>query len=75
MSNAADTNKNVVMGDVVIVRGAEYTVVDEPTYVRRGDAQMIRWVIRPVPAGLKTGTHCGIWDVWPNDRAPRPFTG
>jgi hypothetical protein len=64
------TNNDVQMGATVVIRGAEYTIVDEPRYVRAyGGHQMVEWDIRPVPAGLKTGLLSGKFQVWPNEEA------
>lgn len=57
-------NTDVQMGDVVIVRGSEYTIMDEPSYVKANGYTMIEWELEPVPAGLKTGLLKGAFCVW-----------
>jgi hypothetical protein len=62
-------NSDVQMGDRVIIRGSEYTVVDEPTYSSASGHQMIQWGVSPVEAGPNTGIFCGVFSVWPNQDA------
>lgn len=58
---------DVLMGDVVTVRGARYTVTDEPRYVRRNGQLYVRWALEAVPAGLRTGVITGDYDVLATD--------
>lgn len=54
--------RDVLMGDVVILQGAEYRVDDEPRYTVSRGLQMITWYIVNVDG---KGTHGGDWDVFP----------
>ena len=61
-------NHDVQMGDVVVVKGAQYRITDEPVYVRDiTGQQMIAWELEAVPAGIKTGIIRGTFCVWPTE--------
>ncbi len=39
--------RDVLMGDIVTVKGARYIVNDEPRYVTRSSQQYVRWALIP----------------------------
>lgn len=63
----------ILMGDTIVLQGALYTVIDEPTYVRPYAVEdvMVRLPIRAVPNGLRTGVLRGPFNVWAWERIPR----
>lgn len=58
-------------GDTITTRGARYIITGEPTYVRRNGQQYVRVTLVAVPAGLKTGTITGAYDLLAGDRINR----
>lgn len=55
--------RDVQMGATVVLGGAEYTIEDEPRYAYSRGFQQVVWVLKAVPAGLKTGILRGDYAV------------